>query len=111
MKELARGGMTMVCVTHETGFAREVAVEPNYLLSMRGRRSTKPRRSSLTPKTSVFESIQSKVLLISDRKAVCRFRKRPLSLLLCWVVGAAYEIAALSLPVRPLRFTTGPGRP
>ena len=25
MKELARGGMTMVCVTHEMGFAREVA--------------------------------------------------------------------------------------
>ena len=25
MKELAKGGMTMVCVTHEMGFAREVA--------------------------------------------------------------------------------------
>jgi polar amino acid transport system ATP-binding protein len=25
MKELAREGMTMVCVTHEMGFAREVA--------------------------------------------------------------------------------------
>jgi general L-amino acid transport system ATP-binding protein len=25
MKELARSGMTMVCVTHEMGFAREVA--------------------------------------------------------------------------------------
>ena len=25
MKELARGGMTMVCVTHEMGFAREVS--------------------------------------------------------------------------------------
>ncbi len=25
MKDLARGGMTMVCVTHEMGFAREVA--------------------------------------------------------------------------------------
>ncbi len=25
MKELARGGMTMVVVTHEIGFAREVA--------------------------------------------------------------------------------------
>ena len=25
MKELARGGMTMLCVTHEMGFAREVA--------------------------------------------------------------------------------------
>jgi len=25
MKELARTGMTMVCVTHEMGFAREVA--------------------------------------------------------------------------------------
>ena len=25
MRELARGGMTMVCVTHEMGFAREVA--------------------------------------------------------------------------------------
>ena len=25
MKELARGGMTMICVTHEMGFAREVA--------------------------------------------------------------------------------------
>lgn len=25
MKELARGGMTMVCVTHEMGFAKEVA--------------------------------------------------------------------------------------
>ena len=27
MKELARGGMTMVCVTHEMGFARAVASE------------------------------------------------------------------------------------
>jgi polar amino acid transport system ATP-binding protein len=25
MKDLARSGMTMVCVTHEMGFAREVA--------------------------------------------------------------------------------------
>jgi ABC-type polar amino acid transport system ATPase subunit len=25
MVELARGGMTMICVTHETGFARKVA--------------------------------------------------------------------------------------
>ena len=25
MKDLARGGMTMACVTHEMGFAREVA--------------------------------------------------------------------------------------
>ena len=25
MKELALGGMTMVCVTHEMGFAREVS--------------------------------------------------------------------------------------
>ncbi|WP_163066335.1 ATP-binding cassette domain-containing protein, partial [Acinetobacter baumannii] len=25
MKDLARDGMTMVCVTHEMGFAREVA--------------------------------------------------------------------------------------
>jgi general L-amino acid transport system ATP-binding protein len=25
MKELARSGMTMLCVTHEMGFAREVA--------------------------------------------------------------------------------------
>jgi polar amino acid transport system ATP-binding protein len=25
MKELAREGMTMICVTHEMGFAREVA--------------------------------------------------------------------------------------
>jgi ABC-type polar amino acid transport system ATPase subunit len=25
MKELALGGMTMICVTHEMGFAREVA--------------------------------------------------------------------------------------
>ncbi len=25
MKDLARGGMTMICVTHEMGFAREVA--------------------------------------------------------------------------------------
>ena len=25
MKELAKSGMTMVCVTHEMGFAREVA--------------------------------------------------------------------------------------
>ena len=25
MKELAFGGMTMICVTHEMGFAREVA--------------------------------------------------------------------------------------
>jgi polar amino acid transport system ATP-binding protein len=27
MKRLAAGGMTMICVTHEIGFAREVADE------------------------------------------------------------------------------------
>ena len=33
MKELARGGMTMVCVTHEMGFARDVA---DHLIFMDG---------------------------------------------------------------------------
>ena len=29
MKELAKSGMTMVCVTHEMGFARQVADKAN----------------------------------------------------------------------------------
>ena len=42
MKQLAREGMTMVVVTHEMGFAREVAASS---------RRARPRRCSRTPRT------------------------------------------------------------
>ena len=48
MKQLAREGMTMAVVTHEMGFAREVAnrvlfMEPGGFWRMRRRRSFSPR--------------------------------------------------------------------
>ncbi len=51
MKELAQSGMTMVVVTHEMGFAKEVA--SRVILSMRGkfRRKTVQKNFLKTPKT------------------------------------------------------------
>ncbi len=51
MKELARDGMTMVVVTHEMGFAREVANRVIFLLMRVLSRSISPRRSSLRTPT------------------------------------------------------------
>ena len=51
MKELARGGMTMIVVTHEMGFARDVADRVIFMDGGddRGSRAP-PKRSSTTPR-------------------------------------------------------------
>ena len=47
MVELARGGMTMICVTHETGFARSVADRIVMMDEGRSSRKGHLRRSSV----------------------------------------------------------------
>ena len=62
MKELARGGMTMIVVTHEMGFAREVA---DSLVFMDGGvvvESGKPRDVLSNPKQDRTKAFLSKVL-------------------------------------------------
>jgi polar amino acid transport system ATP-binding protein len=62
MKELARGGMTMIVVTHEMGFAREVA---DSLVFMDGGvvvESGKPRELLSNPQHERTKSFLSKVL-------------------------------------------------
>ena len=50
MKELARGGMTMVCVTHEMGFARSVSDEIIFLENGRIVEQGPPERMFTQPK-------------------------------------------------------------
>ena len=62
MKDLARSGMTMIVVTHEMGFAREVA-DPVYFLD-RGiiEESGDPRQVLTAPSSERLKSFLSKVL-------------------------------------------------
>ena len=62
MKDLARGGMTMVVVTHEIGFAREVAdrvvfMENGYIIE-----EGTPEEVILNPKEERTKDFLSKVL-------------------------------------------------
>ena len=57
MKELARDGMTMVVVTHEIGFAREVAdrvifMEGGYIVEQGTRKKSSTIQKSQEPLTS-----------------------------------------------------------
>ena len=58
MKELADDGMTMVVVTHEMGFAREVATRVLFMRRVVGRTSRRVLRKSTASETEGF-SVES----------------------------------------------------
>jgi len=62
MKDLARSGMTMVVVTHEMGFAREVATSAYFLDQGVIEESGDPRDILVHPKTERLQNFLSKVL-------------------------------------------------
>jgi polar amino acid transport system ATP-binding protein len=62
MKDLARGGMTMVVVTHEMGFAREVADSVHFLYGGQILESGDPVDVLKNPETDQLRSFLSKVL-------------------------------------------------
>lgn len=53
MKELAKAGMTMVLVTHEMGFAREVATRVIFLADGKMLEENTPASCLQTPRTPV----------------------------------------------------------
>ena len=62
MKELAREGMTMVVVTHEMGFAREVASRVLFMEAGKILVDTDPQRFFHTPENPRLQDFLSKVL-------------------------------------------------
>ena len=62
MKELARDGMTMVVVTHEMGFAREVADRVIFLDDGLIAEEGSPKEIFENPKTERLQTFLSKVL-------------------------------------------------
>ena len=62
MKELAKSGITMICVTHEMGFAREVASQvvffDNGVVAEKGT----PQEILSNPKNERLKSFLAKVL-------------------------------------------------
>lgn len=62
MKELARSGMTMICVTHETGFAKEVASRVIFLDNGVVAEDGKPKDVLETPQNPRLQEFLSKVL-------------------------------------------------
>jgi ABC-type histidine transport system ATPase subunit len=62
MKQLAHDGMTMVVVTHEMGFAREVANQLFFMDDGIVQESGDPRRVLTNPQTERLASFLSKVL-------------------------------------------------
>lgn len=62
MKELARGGMTMVCVTHEMGFAREVANRVIFIDDGVVKVDKPPREFFQNPENERLKTFLSKVL-------------------------------------------------
>lgn len=62
MKELARSGMTMICVTHEMGFAKEVASRVIFLDNGLIAEDGKPKEVLETPQNSRLKEFLSKVL-------------------------------------------------
>jgi polar amino acid transport system ATP-binding protein len=62
MKDLARSGMTMIVVTHEMNFAREVANAVYFLDSGIIEESGDPRSVLVNPSTARLQSFLSKVL-------------------------------------------------
>ena len=62
MKELARSGMTMICVTHEMGFAKEVASRVIFLDNGLVAEDGKPKDVLETPQNPRLQEFLSKVL-------------------------------------------------
>ena len=62
MKDLARSGMTMIVVTHEMGFAREVADTVYFLDGGVIEESGDPREVLLSPSSERLKNFLSKVL-------------------------------------------------
>ena len=62
MKELARSGMTMVCVTHEIGFAREVASRVIFIDEGVVKVDKPPKEFFANPENERLKAFLSKVL-------------------------------------------------
>ena len=62
MKELAKGGMTMVCVTHEMGFAKEVASRVVFMDEGKILEEGTPEEIFEHPKNNRLQDFLSKVL-------------------------------------------------
>ncbi len=62
MKELARQGMTMVCVTHEMGFAREVASRVIFMDGGKVIEENTPEEIFTNPQSDRLKSFLSKIL-------------------------------------------------
>ena len=62
MRELAREGMTMVCVTHEMGFAREVANRVIFIDEGKIAEEAAPAEFFSNPKSARLKDFLSKVL-------------------------------------------------
>ena len=62
MRELARGGMTMVCVTHEMGFAREMATRVIFMDEGKMLFEAPPAEFFANPDNARLQSFLSKVL-------------------------------------------------
>ena len=62
MKELARSGMTMVCVTHEMGFAREVASRVIFMDEGVVKVDKPPKEFFANPENERLKAFLSKVL-------------------------------------------------
>ena len=62
MKELAKGGMTMVCVTHEMGFAKEVANRVLFMADGKILEVGTPQEIFTTPKHPRLQDFLAKVL-------------------------------------------------
>ena len=62
MKELARSGMTMVCVTHEMGFAREVASRVIFIDDGVVKVDKPPKEFFANPENERLKAFLSKVL-------------------------------------------------
>ena len=62
MKNLARQGMTMVCVTHEMGFAREVASRVIFMDEGRIIEENTPEEIFTNPQSDRLKSFLSKIL-------------------------------------------------
>ena len=62
MKELAKGGMTMVCVTHEMGFAREVANRVVFMADGKILEEGTPEQIFTAPKHPRLQDFLKKVL-------------------------------------------------
>ena len=62
MKELAQSGMTMVVVTHEMGFAREVATRVLFIDDGKIQEENTPKEFFANPKNPRLKDFLSKVL-------------------------------------------------